>query len=385
MYKINYKLFSYGCLYRRSIDIAKKGYLVIIFYMGFLPSYSKDDMKNDQVNFYKELAYRYAPIHYQDTDNSKAKADYLTRFDYDNNWKGNDNWENLNSGDLSAYVYYSVVETSTHWFIVYAFFHPRDWTDQIGGYEHENDMEGILSIVKKDATQFGSMQGMITVAHEHFYSYVPAASSLSNGDEDIDGRLSFALYDGALHPKTCQEAKGHGIKAWPYAGDFSGNDNRDGIIYFPSKTNAAIPSSGNDRFVKYKLINITSFGNLWMLQIFESTQVYGKTKTYAKWGTLKGNVGNGCGEGITVTCSTDAANTPWGWDDTDDEAKPGELALDPAGLVKRYFNGLGDFNTQYISNKYLEDLKNQGFRDNFLPRDWPAGLILSDLYMKLQQ
>ena len=67
-----------------------------------------------------------------------------------------------------CYVYYSVVETSTHWFIVYGLFHPRDWSNESLTQEHENDMERILAIVKKDNSTFGTLQGMITVAHEHF-------------------------------------------------------------------------------------------------------------------------------------------------------------------------------------------------------------------------
>src|SRR5215203_5798959 len=109
---------------------------------------------------YEDLAYRWAPVHYQDTDDSHAKADYITRVNYDGNYICTDNWQNLDKGDLSAYVYYSVVETSTHWFIVYAFFHPRDWTDHPFDQEHENDMEGILEVIKKDGNLFGSMQAM---------------------------------------------------------------------------------------------------------------------------------------------------------------------------------------------------------------------------------
>ena len=261
--------------------------------------------------FYEDLAYRYAPIHYQDTDDSNAEADYLTRFDYDGNWDGTDNWEHLASGDLSAYVYYSVVETASHWFIVYGFFHPRDWTDG-SGQEHENDLEGVLCIVRKNGSQFGIIDGMITVAHNDFYSYTPASSPLTDGEEDIDGELSFESFDGELHPKTCQEAKGHGIKAWPFAGDFSGRANEDGVIYYPSKTITKVPSSGNDRSVNYKLIDLNAFGNLWTMQLVESTKTSSQSTTFAKWGTLKGDTGGSCGDGILATCSTNAAHMPWG-------------------------------------------------------------------------
>jgi hypothetical protein len=32
--------------------------------------------------------------------------------------------------------------------------------------------------------------------------------------------------------KTVQEAKGHGLKAWPYASDFNGAADQDGIIIY---------------------------------------------------------------------------------------------------------------------------------------------------------
>ncbi|MEH1922732.1 nuclease A inhibitor family protein [Nostoc sp.] len=75
------------------------------------------------------LALYHAPIHYQDTDSTKYSGDYITRFDYDNDWRGTNNWDNLILFPLSAHAYYSVAETCTHWFITYSFYHPQDWTD----------------------------------------------------------------------------------------------------------------------------------------------------------------------------------------------------------------------------------------------------------------
>lgn len=69
-----------------------------------------------------DLAYAYTPIHYQDTDSTNHRADYVTHFDYDENTIATDNWENLTKFPLAAYAYYSVVETCTHWFIAYGFF-----------------------------------------------------------------------------------------------------------------------------------------------------------------------------------------------------------------------------------------------------------------------
>lgn len=328
---------------------------------------------------YEELAFRYAPVHYQDTDNTNAKADYITKMDFDGNWKGTDNWDHLNSGNLSAHVYYSVVETNTHWYIIYAFYHPRDWSDA-GEQVHENDLEGILEIVGKGRGEFGHLQAMITVAHTHFYSFAPEGGEVTAGRETIDGRISFQNHDGISRPKTCQEAKGHGVKAWPYVGNFTGRPSEDGIIYYPSKTTAERPSSGNDRHVKYKLVDVSS--GMWFMQMFEAALSYEQSIAYAKWGTFKGDNSGGCGN--VLKCPPDKANTPWGWDDENDgDNFKGELALDPAAVADYYFNGVR-FDENYTRNHYLENLKRAGFKQSFLPRGWPSQLSLEDLYNKLQ-
>lgn len=347
-----------------------------------------------------DLAFYHAPIHYQDTDSTNYRADYITRVDYDNNWKADDNWDNLNRFQLRAHAYFSVVETCTHWFIVYGFFHPRDWTDSAADQEHENDLEGLLAIVRKDGSRFGRLEGIVTVFHNDFYSYTPAGSSLTKGRETIDGTLTMRSYEGSWRPLTAQQAKGHGLKAWPFAGDFQGKPNQDGIIYFPSKTTAEVPSSGNDRDVKYQLLDIFAPGGLWERQLAEAGLPRASAQTFAQWGKFKGNESGGCGRGLTVTCVGDSANLSWKWDDGDDarirvgtassgapiyasEVQPGEMALDPAHLVDLYFDGLGNFSHKYLRNRYIADLRSRGYGPGRLPRGWPAQLDLGSLFLKL--
>jgi hypothetical protein len=177
-----------------------------------------------------ELAYHWAPVHYQDTDSTDADADYLTAVDYDGEWSTINNWEDQDDAPsrLTGAVYYSVVSTGTHWFIVYGFYHPRDWCD----YpfcdlfdSHENDMEGVFLTVRKDGSTFGNLEAMVTIAHDNFYSYVPAGGSYRNGQEDIDGTIVRQSFDGTPdRPATFQEAKGHGAFAWN-GGAFPGGDN----------------------------------------------------------------------------------------------------------------------------------------------------------------
>ena len=286
--------------------------------------------------FKASLALRWAPVHYQDTDVTgdhglKGKADYLTAINYDGDWSGTNKWNNLPNYAAAAHGYYSVVETSTHWFVTYAFFHPRDWTDNVLAYkldEHENDLEGLLAVVKKDGSTYGNLQATVTVAHTDFYSYVPAGSPLQANQEDIDGTLSLEAVNGEQHPITAQEAKGHGLKAYPYY-----KLNGDGIKYFPSATVAGVPTSADDRNVQYKLVDIFATGGLWDQR--NNTALF----TSAAGGFVK-SYGNG------------GANAPWAWDDSNDVPGRGELATDPAKLVNSYFKNLGSFSLTYLDNKY---------------------------------
>ncbi|MGI8501618.1 MAG: hypothetical protein ACR2LR_10830 [Hassallia sp.] len=331
-----------------------------------------------------DLASYHAPIHYQDTDSTKYSGDYITQFNYDGDWRGTNNWDNLGLSPLNAHGYYSVVETCTHRFITYSFFHPQDWTDIPFDQEHENDLEGELAIVRKDGSTFGKLEGIVTVFHNDFYSYTPADSPLVNGAESIDGTLTMSSYNGSPHHLTTQEAKGHGLKAFPYAGNFSGASNEDGIIYYPSKTTTQVPSSGNARNVQYLLLDVFATNSMWQYQLNEASLPSSSAITFARWGTFKGDTSGSCGAG-TPTCATDSANTPWGWDDSNDgSVYRGEMALDPAHLVDVYFNGTGTFDTAYIRNRYIQDLRDRGYNSYNLPQGWPSQINLNNLIGKLK-
>lgn len=294
-----------------------------------------------------ELALRWAPIHYQDVDATGSHAlsgqsDYITRVDFDGDLNGRNNWDRAGQAgtSLAAHAYYSVVETSTHWYITYFFFHPRDWTDHpFFETEHENDGEGTLFAIERDGSPYGVLRSAVTVAHSDFYSYTPAGSTWTSGRESIDGTLQFQAspHDAFQHPVTAQEAQGHGLKAYPqYA------INGDGLIYYPS-TVAETPSSSNDRDVRYKLIDIFADGGLWAQRSNPSL--------FASLGTFAGDNSGDCGVG-TWSCSTNSANAPWGWDDGNDLPARGEIASDPAKLSAEYFSAPAGLARTYSYNPY---------------------------------
>lgn len=365
--------------------ILKKFFLIAIAVLVAITVGSLTDIKGiAQSPTDLDLALYHAPIHYQDTDSTKYSGDYITQFDYDQDWQATNNWDNLEQFALNAHTNYSIVETCTHWFITYSFFHPQDWTDIPFDQEHENDLEGLLAIVRKDNSAFGKLEGIVTVFHRDFFSYTPPGSPLRSGTENIDGTLTMSSYNGSLHQLTSQEAKGHGLKAWPYAGNFRGDSNEDGIIYYPSPDTAELPASGNDRDVQYLLLDVFAPSGMWQHQLDEASVSRSSALTFARWGTFKGDSSGGCGAG-TPTCSTDSANAPWGWDDSNDgSVYKGEMALDPAHLTDVYYDGLGTFDTTYIRNQFIQDLRDRGYNSGNLPQGWPTQINLNSLIGKLK-
>lgn len=294
-----------------------------------------------------QLALRWAPVHYQDVDQTGGHAlggaaDYITAYDYDGDLNGRNNWDNAGNAafPLSAHAYYSVVETPSHWFLVYLFFHPRDWSDSFFEFdtEHENDAEGVMFAVQRDGSTFGKMQAAVTVFHKDFFSFTPSDSTWTSNAETVDGTLSMQALGDGTHPQTAQQAKGHGLKARPYV-DING----DGVVYFPSLTTAGVPTGPNDRNVAYQLVDILAPGGMWDQR--------NNATLFASFGTFAGDNTGGCGSG-TLGCDTNAANTPWGWDDQDDLPGRGALASDPAGLAANYFKAPEGIDTSYTFNPF---------------------------------
>ena len=280
--------------------------------------------------FRARLALRYGPIHHQDVHTRGSHglggaADFITAVDFDGDYDSSNNWDN--AGDprfpLAAHAYFSVVETATHWFITYQFFHPRDWSSTFSETEHENDSEGLLLAVARTGSTFGELRAAITVVHSDFFSFVPAGSRWSSGREDVDGVLSLAPFAGELHPVTAQQAETHALKAWPYY-----RIERQGIVYYPSLTQAEVPVGANDRQVSYRLHDILEPGGLWERK--------DDKRLFAKRGAFAGNRSGGCGRNV-VWCSKNAANAMWAWNDHDDRSPTGAMASNPAALARAYF------------------------------------------------
>ncbi|MEA2071192.1 MAG: hypothetical protein U9O98_07875 [Asgard group archaeon] len=328
--------------------------IILSNYGLIMPNYAQKAPIN-----YEELAYYWAPIWYQDTVSNNYPADYITNFDFDGDWAGNNNWENLDNNKTYGYVYYSVVETNTHWFLGYYDFHPRDWEKiDTSLLSHENDMEGVLLVIQKD-DHYGKFLCMVTEAHSEIYQYTDQDAAPSNqikeGQESIDGDVAFensidyqisVPFTDDTHPIVYVEGMRHGVHGadrW----ESEGFPENDGVIYRPSGL-AEEPESGNDRDVGYELLSIDI---LWEKRLGP----YGSGYAFENFNRFDGD-----------TYGQDKALAPWGWDDGNDGPTfAGEIFYNPLDLTNVYFDDLGDYSFIYTYNPYVLIVQLDAYRINW--------------------
>ena len=311
---------------------------------------------------YRDLVEHYSPLIAQETW-FQPKSDYPTRFDFDDDWNGANNWETLEEGTSQAYVYYAVMETSTHWFLIYNVFHPRDYSDKcVIGTCHENDNEGLILTVSKDGGAYGRLQAMETLAHNNIYSFT-ADDSIRNGVHSIEGRIEF--YNNS-HPVVFVESGGHGIhgsRSSHSRYDFQKESFTSGTgTTFVYKGMAERPKHPNDRLVGYDLLPIYSH---WWIRTDagnpDSRSTFDDFFTYQPLGRRPGarfrSIG---GAFLGKTEAENKAKPFWGWHDNRTKKRDvlavGQWGLDPAYAVSRNlrFPSSQPFSMDYVFNPYLE-------------------------------
>lgn len=335
---------------------------------------------SSQTSHEREIAAAFAPVFYQALGD-KPRSDYLTNFDFDDDWRGDNKWEHTDdkSFPLRAYIYYSVCETSTHFFIHYAAFHPRDYkggerrglilseiiregvkragdNDPTGllseaGVAHENDLEGVLIVVAKNGKDVKRARPVFVEAFHHsdFAPYVAGESAPQGFGIFKTDERRVLLY---------VEPKGHGIEA--YSGDEKQTAKKEFVIYkFTGK--AEDPDKRRNDSVGYELLPIQT--TLWPRARMRKDEQNATYATAYDFGEISISLlqPNGSAETKKIEVGEigtafagdsgglNMARPPWAWFDKSRRGDPlGLWFFDPAGVVKRDFKLDDSFSTAYV-------------------------------------
>ncbi len=331
----------------------------------------------------REIAARFAPIFYQGLGD-KARNDYITNFDFDGDWRGDNNWANSQNQrlPLKAYVYYAVNETQTHYFVHYAVFHPQDYKggesgallseiiregikrggryDPTGLAEevvlaHENDLEGCLVVAAKATGSANNLERaevvyVETLAHNRFLKY--ATGPLR--EPAIRPRIESFEVDGG-HPQLYVEPKGHGIMVYS---EGQKQSPRRGILIYRYSGRADDPDSGHQGVVSYELLPMIT--TIWPRARKGVNETYGASHKYGmvsittvgksgKVSSRQSNLGTLGSAFLGKVGAPNMARPPWAWFDRDDAGQVmGSWFFDPAATIKRDFALGKEFSEAYV-------------------------------------
>jgi MYXO-CTERM domain-containing protein len=314
-----------------------------------------------------EVARHYAPTIYQEAGPDRPRHDFITAFDYDCDWNGDDNREDIESHTLPALVYYAATETDTHWFVHYLPYHPTD--DKVTN-GHEHDTESILLVIRKTSVPFGVLEVMETRFHTVWYQYARASAGVGDGGDNIDGPIHFDT-DG-VRPAVYQQAIGHGICGGFAPPCLFTNDycdlaitcnhddtphlNRRGVIYRYDGTSAEPPAPGaSDMFTAgYDLVNIES--TLWA----HRTEI-GPGRVYATAIDYDGSrcasdAGLSCPRGFGGNFEGDEGSPPgamWAQSGGNPSLPDGEVFFDPAYAMSRRLSIPAPLSLTYVFDPYV--------------------------------
>ncbi|NOT62840.1 MAG: hypothetical protein HOP19_21740, partial [Acidobacteria bacterium] len=352
----------------------------------------KDTAVSTRAERDRQIAAQFAPQLHQGLGEN-PRADFITNFDFDGDWRGDNNWNNLNDRKfpLRAYVYYSVTETPTHYFVHYAFFHPRDYKgdvitstlldsvlrqtlprigkDPTGraddvALSHENDLEGCLVVAAKNGDgkngadlNRAQVQYVEAMAHNAYLKYYAPGVSSSVGDPiELDGS----------RPRLFIEPKGHGVVR--YTGDaVQLNQKVKSVLVYNYTGRADEPDAQANQIggtAGYDLVPM--YDTLWQRAQKGANETFGETTDYATRaiqlmsGDSKiapteqafGQIGTAF---LGKMGFQNKARPPWAWYDESERDRPrGEWFFDPASVIARHFKLGTEWSTTYSYNPYFK-------------------------------
>ncbi len=271
-------------------------------------------------------------------------ADFITTMDFDGDWIGSNNWENFNYYPHPAFVYYDVKETDTHWFLFYALYHPRDYTPDINCPSgcHENDLEALQLVVRKDGSPRGDLELMETLFHSEIALYTNK-KYIKGGALKVRGGIT--MKKG--RPEVFVEQYGHGIYG-NMNDSISANPHVTNTIRYVYKGEAEEPTGVSDRLVGYDLAPIHE--TFWAHRDCVGQEMCFDGPFDYRGATLPAQIdGN--------TWGRDSANTPWGYGQaTGGDVVRGDWFFDPAKAILYHAGPIADFDTEYVSNVYLDEI-----------------------------
>ena len=289
------------------------------------------------------LARAFAPWLWQETHRDLGRQDIPAAMDFDGDRDAQDNWEDFARHEIVPTVYYTVVETRTHYFVSYHLYQPRDWArPQLGIQDtHEGDGENVQVVVSKETLE---IVVLTTQAHYDMWSYAPFPGPTRGAEETLRGSLE--AIEG--HPVVFVESSGHGIYGShdPRAANRLYRARDDILSYRPAADGqeAREPPTRTNETILYRLVSLPAF----LANSTDHPTLFAKPVEYEGRATPRYHVGDRYSGPLGNSRGISPFALGYGWR----EGEVGSLFWEPAERYQRALRIEGNWSTEYVSHPF---------------------------------
>lgn len=295
------------------------------------------------------LAARWAPVFVQHVSAEHPERDRPLPVDFDGNWDATDNWAHLTpaAARVKPVVYDSVILTTTHAYLTYTLFFPRDWQPFlcVPYVCHDNDLEVVLVVVERGGQASESVDRLVLVETKTHKSYLALRGSDVARARD-------------RRPVVEVESQGHGLHAVP-VGTIPEGERR---LFAHESATSAREVAGGAPSERYELSSLRA--TLWQRRGPSSAEgrlwVEGESGWLSYSGARQGRSGRTLGASMAGHEYPGGVRPPWA---LRAEGNRGDWFLDPALVTLRqhrsWFAAGRPVGSRYVLNRYLDDLKEE--------------------------
>ncbi len=316
------------------------------------------------------LAARFAPVIYQSIENETGAAvnyDLPTTVNFDGDFTARNNKAAAQTSAPTANVYYSVVESKTHYFIVYALYYPVRKVDTT---LNEHDFTGVLFVIDKATESFKLAEGLkVDSGNDTIFAWKPDSSDVSGtGQPQILDDFPDADFDGERYPMYIPRGI-HAACHWTQQGpavptgcfhssqEFTDGPNA-GVIMRPgtAQTYAMAVDNNGQKEMEYGLVPLNS---LWARRTDVDNELLWEQLTVYQPIDSRPSRYNDAEEPIVwpnrlVSDDTDTfGKPPFAWLKLSGDPNQGQWLFDPAYIMTVRYNFGTMYSNEYCFNSYL--------------------------------
>ncbi len=324
---------------------------------------------------HEALALEFAPMLFQSIQTptgGQLNNDLPTRVNFDNNWIARDNkaTARLASTVIKSSLYYSVLESKTNYFIVYAAYYPMR-KDKNASVLYEHDFTGVVMVIDKATKSLKVVEGLkVDDGTDTVISYKPNTSDVGN-----TGATALETYDVAGHVEgrypLLITSGSHEACNWLKSGptvpaicrhesnEFSEGPT-DGVMMRPGAAQtfaeAVENATTNIKEMEYELVPM---GELWARRSFVGnellwekvstyTPIDGRPSTYDETEPILWP------NRLVSDDEISFGKPPFAWLKLASETNQGQWLFDPAYLLQVRYNFGATFSSDYCVNSFLD-------------------------------